>query len=145
MTEWRAHPVFTKYRASASGEICHVESSQPRALRLDRNGYLRFNAWLDGNLHTLKAHSFIFECWSGLIPAGMTIHHKDYDKVNNCLSNMTLMTMAENVGDTFRSENHPRTHPVVISGKRYYSKREAERRTGLSRYEMTAFQAARVS
>lgn len=144
MIEWRAHPVFVKYRATACGQVCHVNSSRLRALRKDQDGYLRFNAWHNGKLHTLKAHTFVYECWNGLIPPGMTIHHRDYEKANNVLENLTLMTMAENVGDAFRTENHSRTHPVVISGRRYYSKREAERCTGLSRYEMTPFQAARV-
>jgi len=99
-------------------------------MRSDRDGYLRFNLYHKSKLVTVKAHSFVLECFGGLRP-GMTVNHIDRCKSNNALANLEWMTAQENssAAAPFRSINHR----VVIDGVRYFSKREAQRRTGISR------------
>lgn len=53
-------------------------------------GYLRFAKDSEGKLRF--EHSIIWEQHNGKIPLGMQIHHKDFNKCNNDISNLLLVT-----------------------------------------------------
>lgn len=58
-----------------------------------KKGYLRFAKDFDGKLRF--EHSIIWEKNFGKVPAGMVIHHIDFDKTNNDISNLKLVTHLE--------------------------------------------------
>lgn len=60
--------------------------------KLTRKGYLRFRK--DGTRLRME-HCLVWEEHFGKIPEGMQIHHKDFDKTNNDISNLQLVTPME--------------------------------------------------
>ena len=56
-------------------------------------GYIRFAN--DGEGKHRFEHCIIWENHHGKIPLGMQIHHKDFDKANNKISNLQLVTPLE--------------------------------------------------
>lgn len=77
--------------------------------RLTKKGYLRHSKDCDGRLRL--EHNIIWERYNGPIPAGMYIHHKDFDKTNNDISNLQCVTALE----------HKRIHEgcIIINGDWY--------------------------
>lgn len=58
-----------------------------------KKGYFRFAKDEEGRLRF--EHSIIWEKHYGKIPLGMQIHHKDFNKENNIISNLQLVTPLE--------------------------------------------------
>lgn len=58
-----------------------------------KKGYLRFTKDESGRLR--MEHCVVWEKHYGKIPAGMQIHHKDGNKLNNEISNLQLVTPLE--------------------------------------------------
>ena len=56
--------------------------------RKTKKGYLRYAK--DGKLRF--EHCIVWESHFGEIPLGMQIHHKDFNKTNNNISNLQLVT-----------------------------------------------------
>lgn len=42
-----------------------------------------------------RMHIFVWEYYNGAIPKGYEVHHKDFDKSNNDISNLELLTVAQ--------------------------------------------------
>lgn len=60
------------------------------------NGYWIVSLWDDNQIHhKYLLHRLIWEVVYGEIPNGLTINHNDENKDNNSISNLSLMTMAE--------------------------------------------------
>lgn len=55
-----------------------------------KKGYLRYGKDDEGKLRF--EHCIVWEKANGKIPLGMQIHHIDFDKTNNNLSNLQLVT-----------------------------------------------------
>ena len=67
------------------------------ASKLMKNGYYLTSAQYDGKMYYFMEHRVIW-CWkNGAIPEGMVINHKDYNRTNNAIENLELMTQKENV------------------------------------------------
>ena len=58
--------------------------------KLDDNGYYRITSRKEGN-HYQYFHRLLFEKYYGKIPKGYQIHHKDKNRVNNCICNLSLL------------------------------------------------------
>lgn len=56
-------------------------------------GYFRYAKDSEGRLRF--EHSIVWESHHGKIPMGMQIHHKDFDKGNNDIENLQLVTPLE--------------------------------------------------
>lgn len=52
---------------------------------------------VEGKRKFSKVHRIVWEVHNGPIPAGMEIDHIDMDKTNNHISNLRLVTHAENI------------------------------------------------
>lgn len=134
---WKTHPKFKNYEVSKNGEVRHKDSKKIRKFRLDKNGYHRINIFYDGKINTVLAHRLVYETFLGERPDGMTINHKDLNKINNCVSNLELITASENTTHGFRNGASKQCRPITIMGQRYYSLRDAERETKISRYKLS--------
>ena len=64
---------------------------------VDKNkGYIHITLVDDDGKHQKwLLHRFIYTYANGEIPKGMTVNHIDEDKSNNSLSNLNLLTVAE--------------------------------------------------
>lgn len=58
---------------------------------LRKDGYYQITSWKEGN-HNKLLHRLIFEDIYGPIPDDCVIHHKDGNKLNNCIMNLQLLT-----------------------------------------------------
>lgn len=58
------------------------------------NGYYIIISRKDGN-HGKRLHRLIFEDFYGPIPDRCDIHHKDGDKLNNCIMNLQILTHSQ--------------------------------------------------
>ena len=58
-----------------------------------KKGYFRYAKDQDGRLRF--EHCIVWENYNGKIPLGMQIHHKDFNKENNEIANLQLVTPLE--------------------------------------------------
>lgn len=131
---WRISLTLRRYLVSNLGRVkLATPGAKPRATRLDHDGYERLNAWLDGRLQTFLVHRLVYEAFHGIRDPKLAIDHIDGNKRNNRPKNLRQLSPGENVGREFRLGRMKVCHPVVLGGVKYYSKREAERRTGIPR------------
>lgn len=76
--------------------------SPRRAENTGGKGYLRVTMHTPGEgLSQTMAHRLVWESVNGTIPDGMQINHKDLNKQNNRLSNLELVTGAENIRHSY--------------------------------------------
>ena len=64
--------------------------------KVDTSGYYRITSRREGN-HLKLLHRLIFEKFHGGIPEGYIVHHKDGDKINNCILNLELLSLREHI------------------------------------------------
>lgn len=63
----------------------------------DRDGYKRFMVYdKKGKRRAMAAHRLVYSAWVGKLINGLTIDHKDNQKLNNHFSNLAQMTFSEN-------------------------------------------------
>jgi hypothetical protein len=84
-----------RYEISNQGRIKSITRNVIIKPQLDRGGYLRVCLFKDGKKTTKKVHRLVSEVFIGDIE-GMTVNHKDFNKQNNRVSNLELITMEEN-------------------------------------------------
>ena len=67
-------------------------------LRYDKDGYLRFNVWNEGNSKTIRYHQLIVKVFidPSFNSESMTIDHLDHNRSNNSLDNLRVVTRSEN-------------------------------------------------
>lgn len=58
--------------------------------RINNQGYYQIKT-RDKGFHGKKLHRLIFEEFYGEIPKGFHVHHKDGNKLNNCILNLQLL------------------------------------------------------
>lgn len=132
---WKKHPKYEKYEANNLGHVRMI-GGKLRKMREDKDGYLRFNILFERKHKTIKAHSFVWECFYGLIKSGMTINHMNLVKDDNRIFNLELLSSGDNLRHCLKNFASRSCVPVKIDGVLYYSKREAERVTGIYRRHM---------
>lgn len=135
MTQWKTHPIYRNYEASDRGDIRHKSRKKIRKTRLDKDGYRRINLYHYGKLITVHVSVLIIEAFIGL-RSGKVVSHKNDIKSDDALENLQTITNSEKVIIAFKNGRLKHCIPVEINGARYYSKREAERKTGISRYKI---------
>ena len=62
--------------------------------KVDNHGYYQITSAKYGK-NGERLHRVIFEDFYGEIPKGYVIHHKDGDKLNNCIMNLQLLSDSE--------------------------------------------------
>lgn len=58
---------------------------------IDSLGYMTANI----NNDTIRLHRYLYEKYIGKIPDGYYVHHKDFNKLNNDISNLICVTPSE--------------------------------------------------
>jgi hypothetical protein len=61
------------------------------------NGYLIVNLNKNNKRKNYYVHRLVAEHFIGEIPEGYVINHKDYDKYNNAVDNLEIITQKENI------------------------------------------------
>ena len=73
-------------------EIIHTEFGNAK---IKNDGYYEITSRKEGN-HNQRLHRLIYEkFWGVKLPSEVIIHHKDGNKLNNCILNLEAMTVEE--------------------------------------------------
>lgn len=119
-------PLFVemlKNRGYYIGTDNHIRSKKGTlASKLMKNGYYMTSAAYDGKTYYFMEHRVIWVWNNGAIPEGMVINHKDYNRANNDIANLELMTQKENTEYSRCNFNPPRGEK---SGRAVLSNRQA--------------------
>lgn len=130
--EWKLHPIYTQYSVSSEGDVRHIKKDRNRKHRLDKYHYPRINLSHKGKLLCRHIHTLVAECFIGEIN-GMTVNHKDGNKLNNYVDNLEIITSSENAKHHFATEQpNPWRIECVVNGIPYRSVRQASLDTGIS-------------
>lgn len=105
---------------------------------INNSGYVLGRMRRDGEITTRTIHRLVYETFIGEIPEGLEIDHIDNNKTNNKLSNLRLLTRAENMQ---RVDNNRKTKVAILykngTRKEYNSIVEAAKCSGISRDTIT--------
>ena len=75
--------------------------------KIDKDGYYRITSGKEGN-HRQFLHRLIWEdFWKTEVPKGYVIHHKNGDKLCNCILNLQLMRVSDHHKLHNCGENNP--------------------------------------
>lgn len=120
-------PLFVemlKSRGYYIGEDNHIRSKKGTlSSKLMRNGYYMTSAQYDNKVYYFMEHRVIWVWNNGAIPNGLVINHKDYNRANNAIENLELMTQKENTDYSKCNINPPRGER---SGKAILTNKQAD-------------------
>ena len=93
------HPKYKYYLASKCGKILSLKQKEKRILRfhIRGKGYLGFRLFENNTYKDYSVHRYIYEVFKGEIPEGMHIDHWDFNKKNNSIKNLQLLSPKENI------------------------------------------------
>lgn len=77
-----------------------------RTLCYDKDGYAVVNLCANGSTERKRVHRLVYCAFVGKIPDGYDVDHKDFDRQNNSVSNLCLMTHGDNVRKTCVAGRH---------------------------------------
>lgn len=120
-------PLFVemlKNRGYYIGKDNHIRSKKGTlSSKLMRNGYYMTAAQYDKKVYYFMEHRVIWVWHNGAIPKGLVINHKDYNRANNDIANLELMTQKENTEYSRCNINPPRGEK---SGKAKLTNKQAD-------------------
>lgn len=88
--QWPGKAFGGKYEVNERGDVWS-NSQRPGLLRAvpGTSGYLQVGlSAATGNAVTLKIHRLVAEAFLGPMPVGLSVNHKDGNKLNNCVGNL---------------------------------------------------------
>ena len=119
--EWRDVNGYNGiYQVSNFGNVRHFRqkdgfvgfkiSDSPKLMSLSSNGngYLYVSLRLGNKRKNHYVHRLVAETFIGEIPDGYVINHIDYDKANNKVTNLEIVTQLENVLHSVPNMKKPR-------------------------------------
>lgn len=78
------------------------------------NGYLRVTLCKNGKKERVTLHRLVYMVFAGPIPIGYEIHHKDFNRKNNDISNLELVTNWENAYYSAKQKGYKLTVKDVL-------------------------------
>lgn len=95
--EWEQAKGFGKYLISTDGQVYSVVRDRILPQGITHRGYMQVDVQNDeGAKKHMRVHRLVYMAHVGEIPKGLQINHKDENKQNNCIENLSLMTNREN-------------------------------------------------
>ena len=93
------HPYHKYYLASKCGKILSLKWNKTKLLKLQirTGGYFGFQLFENNVRKDYSVHRYVFETFKGEIPKRMHIDHCDFDRKNNSIDNLQILTPKENV------------------------------------------------
>lgn len=86
-----------KARGCYIAEDGHIRGARGGLMsKLTRNGYYLTMAQFNRKSYYFCEHRVVWVWYNGAIPEGLVINHKDYNRANNHIENLELMTQKEN-------------------------------------------------
>jgi len=86
-----------RYKILETGSIYSLQRSRwSKVGSKDKDGYIVLKTWIDGTKVYLRAHRIVYAKYIGRLNESMVVHHKDHNRANNSVKNLTLVTWQEN-------------------------------------------------
>lgn len=122
------------------GEEHYEVSNLGRVKSLRRNLILRpyaANTYRKVRLSNRReyVHRLVAEAFLGGIPKGMEVNHIDFDKTNNRLENLEIVTRSQNIRHSVKAFSRPRNRKTN-TGERYISKVGNRYRVGMKNHKV---------
>ena len=89
-------PRTTPYINKAGCESWQFREGQLKKEIDNGRGYKSVSLYKDNKGKQFYIHRLVVEAFIGEIPPGMAVNHKDFDKSNNTLENLEIVTYSEN-------------------------------------------------
>ena len=96
--------------------------------KISDDGYYRITSRKEGNFQKYL-HRLIFEEFYGWIPDGYHVHHKDGNKLNNCIMNLQLI----------KKDEHHRLHQTGETNSNYGKTPSLETMIKMSKHNSTGY------
>lgn len=84
------------YYASEDGDIYSMRSGKFIKQKNGKSGYKTFNVHRGSLNMTVRSNRAVASAWIGELDGSKEVDHIDGDKANNCVSNLRIVTRAEN-------------------------------------------------
>ena len=79
-TKMKTHPIYKNYCADGKGDIFHIDRPESPLYQTTLNSGYRDVHFPIANSKRQKhylVHRFTYECYHGLVPRNLDVHHKD--------------------------------------------------------------------
>lgn len=88
----------TQYYCTPYGDIYRkiIGGYKPMKKGRDKGGYVRISISVNGKNYLKAAHRMVYEAWRGEIQNNLCVDHLDFDRRNNNISNLQLLTASQN-------------------------------------------------
>ncbi len=125
------------YQASSLGRIKSLRYGKDKILKASRNnnGYLKVNIWQNKKSITKYVHRLVAAAFFGAIPNDMTVNHKDFNKENNSIENLEVVTYSYNLLHALRNNRR----------KEYDRSGEKNGRSKLTEHEVDYIRGLHIS
>ncbi len=100
--------VRSKDRITTGGIQKQVRKGKVLAAGIDTNGYKFVNIYRHKKIRSAKIHSLVAEAFLGPRPAGLIIHHKDGNQLNNMSNNLEYTSYSKNTKEYWESKGKRR-------------------------------------
>ena len=87
---------YDGYGITLNGNVYSWKTEKYLSIQMSPNGYKTILLYNNGRATMQYIHRLVYEAFVGDIPKGLTIDHINEDKLDNKISNLQLLTRAEN-------------------------------------------------
>ena len=145
MEEWRDIPGYESfYQVSNLGNVRSIRFNKVRNMKSwDSHGYRAVELCINNNRYIVGVHQLVALAFIPNPENKPEVNHKDRNRSNNNVENLEWVTQSENIAHAYRNGVKPRptyqNQPLqkeildIIENKKYFSIREASRKTGHKR------------
>lgn len=111
---WKDIDRFTNYQVSDQGRVRNKITNQVLKPGRGGVGYLTVALYKDKKSYSKNVHQLVSDAFIGKGTKGMTVNHKDGNKLNNNLSNLELVTRRANNVHAYETGLNPHRKAVRI-------------------------------
>ena len=94
---WALNAIACSYHVSTAGEIFSYISNRWLKPQEDQKGYLRVRLYYNKQSKWFRVHQLVWLKHGGHYPPDLQINHVNCNKQDNCIHNLELVTLQENV------------------------------------------------
>ena len=103
---------YPLYFVSNKGRVRRL--NRLKKLRINDSGYLQINLYNLNKMVTRTVHRLVMLAFVG--DSCLTVNHKDYNKLNNDLSNLEYMSSGDNVRYNYLDDDYTKRASARVSG-----------------------------
>lgn len=93
----------TNYYVEKDGGIWNKRNKKLKT-RVNKYGYEDIGLWIEKKKICFLVHRLVAECYLDSWKSTLTVNHKDFNKLNNHVDNLEMLTIVDNLNH-FKKEN----------------------------------------